>query len=227
MDLKRIVALFMIVLIAYFSYSAYTDYSGAAVSTVAYRWGSRGPIVREIQRRLKSWGYYDGAVDGIYGYRTYRAVRLFQARNGLRVDGITGSRTLGALGINPGSPAARTYGANRDVGLLSRAINGEARGEPYIGQVAVGAVIINRTRHPQFPRTIAGVIYQPGAFTAVTDGQMQAAVTPTATKAARDAVNGWDPSGGAIYYYNPAKTTNKWIWSRPIVKVIGKHYFCK
>ncbi|KPU44583.1 spore cortex-lytic enzyme precursor [Oxobacter pfennigii] len=117
--------------------------------------------------------------------------------------------------------------SNKDVSLMARAINGEARGEPYIGAVAVGAVIMNRTRDPRFPDTVPGVIYQPGAFTAITDGQINAKMEPQAEKAARDALNGWDPSGGAIYYYNPAKTTNKWIWSRQVIKTIGKHKFCK
>jgi N-acetylmuramoyl-L-alanine amidase len=110
---------------------------------------------------------------------------------------------------------------------MAQAIYGEARGEPYIGQVAVGAVIMNRVNHPSFPNTIAGVIFQPGAFTAVMDGQMFMQPDETALKAARDALNGWDPTGGAIYYYNPAKTTNRWIYSRPVLKVIGKHYFAK
>jgi len=116
---------------------------------------------------------------------------------------------------------------NKDLYLLARVINGEARGEPYIGQVAIGAVIINRTKHPGFPKTISGVIYQPGAFTCVSDGQINAKLGPTALKAARDALNGWDPTNGCIYYYNPAKTTNKWIWSRKVMLVIGKHRFAK
>ena len=183
-----------------------------------------------MQRRLKNWGYYDGPVDGVYGAKTYRAVRKFQAKNGLRVDGIVGPETKRALGIPTGTPAYKaTRGVtDRDnVYLLAQAIHGEARGEPYIGQVAVGAVILNRVRHPSFPNTIAGVIFQPGAFTAVTDGQMFLPPNDTALKAARDALNGWDPTGGAIYYYNPAKTTNRWIYTRPVVKVIGKHWFAK
>lgn len=116
-----------------------------------------------------------------------------------------------------------------DIQLMARAINGEARGEPYEGQVAVGAVILNRVKSSQFPNTIAGVIYQSGAFTAVADGQINAAISEGSTvyKAAQDAKNGWDPTGGCIYYFNPATATNKWIWSRPLVKTIGKHRFCK
>lgn len=189
-----------------------------------YRWGSRGSTVMEIQRKLKNWGYYKGPVDGIYGYATYTAVRYFQRKNGLRVDGIAGAKTLAAIGVRAGGSVSS---GTRDENLLARAINGEARGEPYIGQVAVGAVILNRTRNPKFPRTVAGVIYQPGAFSAVSDGQINLSPTESSVRAARDALNGWDPSSGAIYYYNPAKTTNKWIWSRPIVKVIGSHYFCR
>lgn len=221
---KRFIALFMVIVIVFFSYTVYRS-SAERIASVDYKWGSRGQTVIEIQRRLKNWGYYTGSIDGIYGYDTYRAVRYFQARNGLRVDGIAGSQTLAALGINTGQ--TQSYSGSKDLYLLARAIHGEARGEPYTGQVAVGAVILNRTRDPKFPKTVAGVIYQPGAFTAVTDGQINLAPGDTALKAARDALNGWDPSGGAIYYYNPAKTTNKWIWSRPIIKVIGKHYFCK
>jgi N-acetylmuramoyl-L-alanine amidase len=226
MAVKRVLALLMAAVIGYFTYSVVNNYPVIPTQAGVYRWGSRGTTVREIQRRLKSWGYYNGAVDGIYGYRTYRAVRYFQSKNGLRVDGIAGRQTLNALGINTGT-TTRAYSSNTNVNLLARAINGEARGEPYIGQVAVGGVIMNRTRHPEFPNTIAGVIYQPGAFTAITDGQIHAAMEEQPMRAARDALNGWDPSGGAIYYYNPAKTTNKWIWSRPLIKVIGKHRFCR
>jgi len=223
--MKKVITLSMVILIVYFSYYIYINSSAESVATAAYRWGSRGSTVTEIQRRLKSWGYYTGSVDGIYGYQTYLAVRRFQSKNGLRVDGIVGSQTLAALGINTGQTLASS--GSRDLGLLARAIHGEARGEPYIGQVAIGAVILNRTRDPRFPRSVAGVIYQPGAFTAVADGQINLDPGDTATKAAQDALNGWDPSGGAIYYFNPATATNKWIWSRPLIKVIGKHRFCR
>jgi N-acetylmuramoyl-L-alanine amidase len=203
-----------------------------AVEAVTYRHGSRGSVVSEIQTRLKRWGYYNGSVDGIFGYQTYLAVRRFQAKNGLSVDGIAGDKTLAALGIptNTSTPTTAkkvTNSSSQDVTLLARVINGEARGEPYEGQVAVGAVVMNRTRDSRFPSTIAGVIYQPGAFTAIVDGQIHATLEQTSINAARDALNGWDPSGGAVFYYNPAKTTNKWIWSRPLIKVIGKHRFCK
>lgn len=191
-----------------------------------YKYGSRGQVVIQIQTRLKKWGYYKGPVDGIYGYQTYTAVKYFQRKNKLYPDGIAGSKTLAALGINA-SNTTKTVTGSQNVNMLARAINGEARGEVYIGQVAVGGVIMNRVRDPRFPSTIAGVVYQPGAFTAVSDGQIHANMEPTSQKAASDAINGWDPSGGAVYYYNPAKTTNKWIWSRPVIKKIGKHVFCK
>lgn len=186
------------------------------------RLGSTGSEVTKIQTRLKNWGYYKGSVDGKYGTQTQKAVKEFQRKNGLTADGIAGSATLSAMGISSSSSTA----SNNDVYLLARAINGEARGEPYAGQVAVGAVILNRVKHPSFPNTVAGVIYQPGAFTAVDDGQIDAAMTSSCERAARDALNGWDPTGGAIYYYNPVTATNKWIRSRPIILTIGKHVFC-
>ena len=198
--------------------------------TTAYSYGSTSDTVRTIQSKLKNWGYYDGSVDGIYGYGTYTAVKKFQQKNGLNVDGVVGTATLNALGINDKSAGGnyRTYNSNNsDLMLLARLINGEARGEPYEGQVAVGAVVLNRTRSPQFPSSVAGVIYQPGAFTATVDGQIDAELEQTSINAARDALNGWDPSGGALYYFNPAKTTNKWICSRPLIKIIGKHRFCQ
>lgn len=195
-----------------------------SVGAATYSWGSKGEVVSEIQKKLKAWGYYKGSVDGVYGYYTYRAVRYFQSKNGLKVDGAAGDRTLSAMGIN--SKSASLTSGNQDVTLLSRLINGEARGEPYEGQVAVGAVILNRVKDPRFPNTIAGVIYQPGAFTAIVDGQINAVIRQSSINAARDALNGWDPSGGAVYYFNPATATNKWIWSRPLIKIIGDHRFC-
>ena len=187
------------------------------------RLGSTGSEVTQIQTRLKKWGYYKGTVDGKYGAQTQKAVKSFQKNNGLTADGIAGSATLAAMGIKSSGNRA----SNNDVYLLARAINGEARGEPYSGQVAVGAVILNRVKHPSFPNTVAGVVYQPGAFTAVDDGQIDAAMTSSCERAARDALNGWDPTGGAIYYYNPVTATNKWIRSRPIILTIGKHVFCR
>lgn len=235
---KKVALYLAVIMITYVISSIYLSPFNNTVGAVAYRWGSKGTIVVEIQRRLKAWGYYKGSLDGKYGYGTYLAVRSFQAKNGLKADGVAGDRTLSTLGINAGqyagggaagttSAAKTSYTGDKDTQLLARCINGEARGEPYEGQVAVGACIVNRTRDPRFPHTIAGVIYQPGAFTAIVDGQIHAQMYPSSIRAARDALNGWDPSGGAVFYYNPAKTTNKWIWSRPVIKVIGSHRFCK
>jgi len=189
-----------------------------------YKRGSSGAKVTEIQTRLKSWGYYNGALDGIYGAETERAVRWFQSRNGLAVDGQAGDKTLAALGIYGGSTQSSASGG--DVYLLARLISAEARGEPYIGQVAVGAVVLNRVEHPSFPNSLSGVIYQSGAFSCLYDGQFDQPVSDSAYKAAREALAGSDPTGGAIYYFNPATATSSWIWSRPLLVVIGKHRFC-
>ena len=200
-----------------------------AVDAVVYYYGSTDDMVYKIQYNLKKWGYYNGEIDGIYGYQTYKAVKSFQAKNGLKQDGIVGDQTLAALGLSSTntSTSTKVTSNNQNVTLLAKLINGEARGEPYEGQVAVGAVVLNRTRDPRFPSTIPGVIYQPGAFTAIVDGQISSKLEQSSINAARDALNGWDPSGGAVYYFNPAKTTNKWIWSRPLIKIIGKHRFCR
>ena len=193
------------------------------------RYGSRGEEVKQIQTKLKRWGYYNGSVDGIYGTQTVNAVKSFQRKNGLTADGIAGPATLKAMGITSSSGgSSQTTGSNSsDINLLSHLIYGEARGEPYTGQVAVGAVIMNRVKSSKFPNSIAGVIYQRGAFDAVSDGQINMSPDSSAKKAAQDAYNGWDPSYGAIYYFNPATATNKWIWSRPLTVTIGKHRFCK
>lgn len=193
-----------------------------------YRQGSSGEQVRTIQDKLKRWGYYDGAVDGIFGSGTRRAVVKFQKKNGLTADGVVGPNTLRALGMSVGGSGSSGGSASgdHDVALLARVISAEARGEPYAGQVAVGAVILNRIEHPSFPSTLAGVVYQPGAFSCMDDGQIDQPVAESARRAAQEALNGSDPSGGAIYYFNPSTATSKWIWSRPLIKVIGKHRFC-
>ena len=197
------------------------------------KYGSRGEEVRTIQTKLKRWSYYKGNIDGIYGSQTLEAVKYFQRKNGLTVDGIAGTKTLQAMGIynstsNSGSSSNSSSSTNsNDLNLLSRLVYGEARGEPYTGQVAVAAVVLNRVKHSSFPNTIAGVIYQSGAFDVVADGQINLTPNETAKKAAQDALNGWDPSNGAIYYFNPSTATNKWIWSRPMTVTIGKHRFCK
>lgn len=193
------------------------------------KYGSRGSEVTQIQTKLKRWGYYNGNVDGIYGTQTVNAVKYFQRKNGLTVDGIAGPATLKAMGIygssSSGSSSSSSNSSN--VNLLARLIYGEARGEPYTGQVAVGAVVMNRVKSSSFPNSISGVIYASGAFDAVRDGQINLTPNSDAKKAAQDALNSWDPSYGAIYYFNPSTATNKWIWSRPMTVTIGRHRFCK
>ena len=193
--------------------------------------GSRGEEVRKIQTKLKNWGYYNGSVDGVYGWQTESAVRSFQKKNGLTVDGVAGTKTLNAMGIyssssSSGGGSSSSSPNEANIELLARVINGEARGEPYEGQVAVGAVVLNRVDHPSFPNSISGVVYQKGAFTAVDDGQINAEMYASSHRAARDALNGWDPTGGAIYYYNPKTATNQWIRTREVICTIGEHVFC-
>lgn len=185
--------------------------------------GSRGKEVEAIQQFLKDWGLYNGDITGYYGNETQAAVKKFQKMKGISQTGTAGPQTLKAMGISIGTIPAAT---DSNVYLLARIISAEARGEPYEGQVAVGAVILNRIEHPSFPDTLSGVIYQNGAFTAIVDGQFNQPISSSAYNAARDALNGWDPSGGAIYYYNAKKTSNSFIHSRPIIKVIGNHRFC-
>lgn len=195
-------------------------------------YGARGDDVIKIQKRLKQWGYYNGSIDGIFGSGTLAAVKAFQRKNGLVVDGIVGSKTAAALGItlnavnNSGNSSSGSGTTTNDVYLLARIIYGEGRGEPYKGQVAIGAVVLNRVKSASFPNTIAGVIYQRGAFDAVSDGQVNLAPDANAVKAARDALNGWDPTNGCLYYYNPATATSKWMLSRPVLLRIGNHAFC-
>ena len=194
------------------------------------KYGSRGDEVTQIQTKLKRWGYYNGNIDGIYGSQTLEAVKYFQRKNGLTVDGIAGPATLKAMGIynsSNSSSSSSSSSNSSNLNLLARVIYGEARGEPYSGQVAVGAVVMNRVKSSSFPNTISGVIYQSGAFDAVRDGQINLTPDSTAKKAAQDALNGWDPSYGAIYYFNPSTATNEWIWSRPMTVTIGRHRFCK
>lgn len=199
-----------------------------SAKAAVYKSGSTGATVTTIQQKLIRWGYLEGEADGIYGSRTAAAVRLFQKRNGLTVDGVAGPATLAALGIfeDGGGTGAASSAQDGEVALLARVISAEARGEPYAGQVAVGAVILNRVEHPSFPGTIAGVVYQPGAFSCMLDGQIDQPVAESSVRAARDALNGSDPSGGAIYYFNPDTATSGWIWSRPLIKIIGRHRFC-
>ena len=227
---KFIISLFFMLLIIVLITVGVIVYKKNTTIEATSRYGSRGNEVTQIQTKLKRWGYYNGSIDGIYGTKTVEAVKYFQRKNGLTADGIAGPATLKAMGIttsssNSSSSSSSSYNSN--VNLLSRVIYGEARGEPYTGQVAIGAVCMNRVKSSSFPNTLAGVIYQSGAFDAVSDGQINLTPDSTARKAAQDALNGWDPSYGAIYYFNPATATNKWIWSRPMTVTIGKHRFCK
>lgn len=192
------------------------------------KYGSRGSEVTQIQTKLKRWGYYNGNIDGIYGTQTLNAVKYFQRKNGLAVDGIAGPKTLAAMGIfNSSNSSSGSSSNSSNLNLIARLVYGEARGEPYTGQVAVAAVVLNRVKSSSFPNTISGVIYQSGAFDVVRDGQINLTPNQTAKNAAQDALNGWDPSYGAIYYFNPKTATNKWIWSRPMTVTIGNHRFCK
>ena len=227
-NLKAILAIFLVSTI-FVSYNVF--FRSNELSALS-KYGSRGEEVRTIQTKLKRWGYYKGSVDGIYGSQTLAAVKKFQQKNGLTVDGIAGTKTLQAMGIynssgNSSSSNSSSSTNSSDLNLLSRLVYGEARGEPYTGQVAVAAVVLNRVKSSSFPNTIAGVIYQSGAFDVVSDGQINLTPNETAKKAAQDALNGWDPTNGAIYYFNPSTATNKWIWSRPMTVTIGKHRFCK
>lgn len=212
-----------------------------AVEAAVLKQGSSGQEVKEVQRRLKLWGYYNGAVDGSFGAGTRNAVIAFQKKNGLKADGVVGKSTYKALGMtksyeilangNAGNTgnSQHTGGVNgfssSEVYLLAKTIYAEGRGEPYVGQVAIGAVVLNRVRNKNFPNTISGVVYQKHAFTAVSDGQINLTPNDTAMKAAREAINGWDPTGGALYYYNPAVATSSWIFDRQTITVIGKHIF--
>lgn len=204
----------------------YNIYFRSNESIALSKYGSSGNEVTQIQTKLKRWGYYNGSIDGVYGSKTVAAVKSFQSKNGLTVDGIAGPKTLAAMGIFSSSTSGGSAN-NSDLNLLAHLIYAEARGEPYSGQVAVGAVVLNRVKSSKFPNSVAGVIYQPGAFDVVSDGQINYAPNTTAINAARDALNGWDPTYGCIYYFNPNTATSKWIWSRPYVVTIGNHRFCR
>lgn len=202
-------------------------------------WGSRGGDVVTVQQKLRQWGYYHGFTDGVYGSATYRAVLDFQRRNGLRPDGVVGPRTWAALGYNvPAneitSPAAVNASVSRgavstsqDVLLLARVIEGEAADEPLYGKIAVGAVIMNRVKSSAFPNTVAGVIFQPHAFESVTNGHYTRPLTKESIIAARQAMAGYDPTGGATFFWNPAKNVSPWIWGRQIIARIGRHMFAR
>ena len=210
-------------LAALVTFALFFAFARAGAAVVA--WGDKGDQVTLIQQKLKQYGYFSAAVDGVFGKQTYDAVVWFQRKNGLKVDGVVGESTAAALGITlSGSVSAASYNESETY-LLGRLVHGEARGEPYVGKVAVAAVVLNRVKSASFPNTISGVIYQAGAFDAVADGQINLTPDEDSLRAARDALNGWDPTGGCLYYYNPATSTNSWIWSRTVQLSIGKHNF--
>ena len=223
----KIVALLLIVFATVFSVNTVANFHTESAYAAVLKQGSTGSTVKTIQQKLKNWGYYTGAVDGVFGAKTTAAVKYFQRNNGLTADGIVGAKTLAAMGISSSTSGATSSYSNSDVNLLARLIYGEARGESYVGQVAVGAVVMNRIKSSSFPNTMAGVIYQSYAFTAVADGQINLTPDASAKKAAQDAMNGWDPTYGAIYYYNPKTATSQWIFSRQTTVTIGNHVFAK
>ena len=193
------------------------------------RYGSSGAKVKELQQKLKRWGYYSGSVDGIFGSGTQSAVKRFQKKNGLTADGIVGPKTAAALGMtltSSSSSGGSSASSDSNLYLLARLVHGEARGEPYKGKVAVAAVVLNRVKSSSFPNSISGVIYQSGAFDAVSDGQINLTPDQDSINAARAAMNGWDPTNGCLYYYNPRTATSRWMLSRPVLLQIGQHAFC-
>ena len=231
MKVKRKIIAVILSAVAIFSCAGIVgSVNGQVAYAVTYSVGSKGTTVKTIQQKLKNWGYYTGAVDGIYGAKTKEAVKYFQRRNKLTVDGVAGPKTLAAMGIRSSSGSSGSLSSsfsNSDINLLAHLIYGEARGESYVGQVAVGAVVMNRIKSASFPNTMSGVIYQSYAFTAVNDGQINLTPNDTAKRAAQDAINGWDPTYGALYYYNPKVATSSWIFSRTTTITIGNHIFAK
>ena len=208
---------------ALMTFALFFSFVRADAAVVA--WGDKGDQVTLIQQKLKQYGYFSGTVDGVFGKQTYDAVVWFQRKNGLKVDGAVGESTAAALGITlTGSVSAASYNESETY-LLGRLVHGEARGEPYVGKVAVAAVVLNRVKSPSFPNTISGVIYQSGAFDAVSDGQINLTPDEDSLRAARDALNGWDPTGGCLYYYNPKTAVDGWIRTRTVKTVIGNHSF--
>lgn len=228
---QKIIALFLIMLtIAVCAGTAvykYTNLEPQSVYALTLKRGSSGSTVKTLQQKLKRWGYYTGSVDGVYGSKTVSAVKYFQRKNGLTVDGIAGPKTLKAMGINGGSSSSGSSSSysSSDLYMLAKLIHAEARGETYTGQVAVGAVVLNRVKSASFPNSITGVIYQKHAFTCVSDGQINLEPNAESKRAAQDAMNGWDPSYGAIYYYNPRVATSTWILTRKQTVTIGNHIF--
>ena len=226
--MKKVLILIIAVCLVALGVICYMNTEKESVEILS-KYGSSGDEVKQIQQKLKTWGYYNGNVDGVFGSKTQEAVKKFQKANGLKQDGIAGEKTLAAMGIQSQGnkkPSGGGQASSSDLNLLSRLVYGEARGEQYIGQVAVAAVVLNRVKSSNFPNTVAGVIYQSGAFDVLSDGQINLTPNQTAKSAAQDALNGWDPSNGALYYFNPNTATSKWIWSRKITLTIGSHMFC-
>ena len=217
-------AIIGVALVAMFFYTDTFKDNRMEAEAAVVKQGMTGSTVKTIQTKLKNWGYYTGAVDGIFGKKTTEAVKYFQRRNGLTADGIVGAKTAAAMGIKLSGNGTSATSSN--LNLLAHVIYGEARGEPYVGQVAVGAVVLNRVKSSKFPNTMAGVVYQSWAFTCVNDGQINLTPNSTAFKAAQDALNGWDPTYGCLYYYNPATATSSWIYSKTVTLTIGSHAFC-
>lgn len=218
---KKIVYLLLALVMTACSVAVFSSKTVYAANIVK---GDTTANIKAVQTRLLNWGYYTGKVDGIWGSKTLSAVKYFQRRNGLVVDGIVGPATEAAMGLKlTGSTSSSNN--NASLNLLARCVYAEARGEPYVGQVAVAAVVLNRVKSSSFPNTVSGVIYQPGAFTCVSDGQINLTPNQTAYNAARDALNGYDPTGGCLYYYNPATATSKWIWSLKVTLKVGRHNF--
>jgi N-acetylmuramoyl-L-alanine amidase len=234
MKCKLVVFLFFTVLAGFFI-MAPADDAQAYLGDRVLKLHMQGYDVQQLQKDLNYLGYQAGTVDGIFGSQTLKAVKEFQSRNGLSVDGIVGRQTALAI-INqvstpatavPGSNVSRGFLSNltQDLNYLARLVYGEARGESFEGQVAVAAVVLNRVRSSGFGNTIRSVIFEPGAFTAVSDKQYYLPPDSTAYKAAQAALNGWDPTGGALYYWNPRTATSKWVWTRNIINKIGNHVF--
>lgn len=225
MSEKKGISLFALLLVAVLIFCFVLCFAPTVDAAVLKR-GSSGSQVRTLQTKLKNWGYYTGSIDGIFGSKTVSAVKYFQRKNGLTADGIVGTKTAAALGMSISGSSGTSNTSNSNLYLLSCCVYGEARGESYTGKVAIAAVVLNRVKSSSFPNTISGVIYQAGAFTAVSDGQINLGTNDECTRAAQDALNGWDPTYGSIYYYNPKTATNSWIRSRPVVVTIGNHVFC-
>lgn len=209
--------------------SAFDATSAGVAEAASLKQGSSGALVKTLQTKLINWGYLSGKADGIFGSKTKAAVIYFQKRNGLVADGVVGTKTAQALGMSLSSSSKPANGGtsnSTDLNLLAHVVYGEARGEPYTGQVAVAAVVLNRVKSSSFPNSVAGVVYQAGAFDCVSDGQINLSPNQNALNAARDAMNGWDPTYGCLFYYNPRTATSKWMLSRTVKLNIGNHAFC-